>query len=250
MATMAVNLKSTSLQIEALDIAGRTISFGDSSESDGNGFSLKRTILAQGSELSPQSPFYFELDARYRVFKVVGRIHLVKGPPGNGKTRTTLVMLLILKSLGVKVLISARSNQTVDTILLAFHGALKSDKRLQGWCGTYCRLRTPAYQLAVLRRASKAKRLQQKKDHKSSIQDKLADCQIETLVVKKDIEFYYEQPEAKQLLDLLDLDSERVLSKDETITLRSSYEKLLRRVVGRCKVVAVTLNASGDENLR
>lgn len=282
MATVAVNLKSTSLQIEALDIAGRTISFGDSSESDGNGFSLKRTILAQGSELSPKSPFYFELDARsvselppdlqnerieyirkkfgldksqsravqMSVFKVVGGIHLVKGPPGNGKTRTTLVMLLILASLGMKVLISAGSNQAVDTILLAFHSALKSDERLQGWCGMYCRFQTPAYQLAVLRRASKAKRLEQKKDHKSSIQDELADCQIEALVVKKAMDFYYEQPEAKQLLDLLDLDREKVLSKDETITLRSSYEKLVRRVVGRCKVVATILNASGDENLR
>ena len=184
------------------------------------------------------------------VFKVIAGIHLVKGPPGNGKTRTTLVMLLILASLGMKVLISAGSDQAVDTLLLAFHEALKRDARLQAWCGMYCRFRTPAYQMGLLRRASKAQRLKQSNDRNSSIEEALADCQIEALVVKKAMDFYDEKPEAKQLLGLLDQDREKFLGKDETITLRRCYEKLLRRVVGQCKVVAATLNASGDENLK
>ncbi|KAJ5199559.1 hypothetical protein N7472_004763 [Penicillium cf. griseofulvum] len=41
-----ISEKGLELIIEVLDIAGRTISFSDSSESDGNSFSLKRTILA------------------------------------------------------------------------------------------------------------------------------------------------------------------------------------------------------------
>jgi hypothetical protein len=282
MASLAVNLKPTNLQINALDMAGRTVSFGDSAERNGNGFSLQRTILAQGSELSPKSPFYFELDVKsvselapnlqrerieyirekyvldksqsravqMSVFKVIAGIHLVKGPSGNGKTRTTLVMLLILASLGMKVLISGGSNQAVDTLLLAFHEALTRDARLRGWCGIYCRFRTPAYQMGVLRRASMVRRLQERNNPNHSIEEALADFQIEALVVKKAIDFYDEQPEAKQLLDLLDQDRERLLGKDETITLKSCYEKLLRRVVGQCKVVAATLKASGDENLK
>lgn len=174
-ATVTVNLKFTTLQIDALDLAGRIATFGDSDTTEGHGYSLKRTILAHGSELSPESELYFELDVREvsvldqklkderleyiqkkfklddsqreavnkSVFQVVAGIHLVKGPPGNGKTRTTLVMILILACLGMKVLISAGSNQAVDTLLLAYHEALREDKRLQGWCGGYCRFRTP-----------------------------------------------------------------------------------------------------------
>ncbi|KUM60508.1 hypothetical protein ACN42_g6634 [Penicillium freii] len=253
MATVQVDLKSVNLQIDALVMAGRTISFGDSTKSNGNGFSLRRTILAQASELSSKSPFYFELNVKdisevpadlqkerinyiqqkYKldesqtravqksVFKVVAGVHLVKGPPGNGKTRTTLVMMLILASLGMKVLVCAGSNQAVDTLLLAFHEALTK------W----------VFFVVQVKRSD-------------SVQRALEDCQIEALVVKTATDFYDDRPEAKQLLDLLDQDRERVLSKDDTILLRRCYENVLRLVIGQCKVVAVTLNASCDENLK
>ncbi|KAJ5744729.1 hypothetical protein N7533_009599 [Penicillium manginii] len=281
-ATLTVNLKSTALQIDALEVAGRTSTFGDHPKSDGYGFSLKRTILAQGSEVCRTSPFYFELNVKdisvvppelqkeridfilgkyvldssqrqaveNSVFKVVAGISLVKGPPGNGKTRTTLVMLLILTSLGMKVLICAGSNQAVDTLLLAFHEALKGDSKLAGWCGLYCRFKTSSHQMGVLRRASKAKPSQGISDNSSSVEKALADCQIEALVVKKATEYYDQQPDAKKLIDLLDQDRQSVLDKDTTVSLRNCYEKVLRRVIGQCKVVAATLNASGDENLK
>ncbi|CAG8226330.1 unnamed protein product [Penicillium salamii] len=133
-ATVTVNLKSTTLQIDALALAGRIVTFGDSDKTEGHGYSLKRTILAHGSELSPESKHYFELDVREvsvldqnvkderleyiqkkfkldssqlkavynSVFRVVAGVHLVKGPPGNGKTQTTLVMILILACLGLQ----------------------------------------------------------------------------------------------------------------------------------------------------
>ena len=281
MATLTVNLKSTSLQLDALEVAGRTVTFGDNPKEKGHGFSLKRTILAQGTELSRTSPFYFELNVedvsplepdiqkqridyirkKYEldksqhqaversVFKVVAGIHLVKGPPGNGKTRTTLVMLLILASLEMRVLISAGSNQAVDTLLLAFHEAVKRDQRLARWCGSYCRFRTPGYQMAVLRRASKARSFQGPTDN-SSAEGALAGCQIEAMVVKVAEENYEQQPEAKKLIDLLDLDRRSVLSRDNMTALKRCYESVLRKVISQCKVVAATLNASGDENLK
>ncbi|CAI7623045.1 unnamed protein product [Penicillium viridicatum] len=239
MATVQVDLKSVNLQIDALVMAGRTISFGDSTKSNGNGFSLRRTILAQGSEAVQKS-----------VFKVVAGVHLVKGPPGDGKTRTTLVMMLILASLGMKVLVRAGSNQAVDTLLLAFHEAVKEDLVLKKWCGTYCRFKTAAYQMGVLRRASQTQRFCGRTDCSDSVQRALEDCRIETLVVKAATDFYDDRPEAKQLLDLLDQDRERVLGKDDTILLGRCYENVLRLVIGQCKVAAVTLNASGDENLK
>lgn len=91
------------------------------------------------------------------VFQVVADISLAKGPPGNGKTRATLVMILILASLGMRVLGSAGSNYAVDTLLLPYHEDLRDDTKLRGWFEIYCRFRTPAYQMAVLRRVRNAR---------------------------------------------------------------------------------------------
>ncbi|CAI7637547.1 unnamed protein product [Penicillium bialowiezense] len=274
-ATVTANLKSTTRQINALDLAGRIVTFGDLDTTEGHGYSLERTILAHGSELSPESELYFELDVREvsvldqklkderldyiekkfkldnsqrqavnkSVFQVVAGIHLVKGPPGNGKTRTTVVMILILACLGMKVLISAGSNRAVDTLLLAYHEALKEDQRLQEWCGGYCRFRTPAYQMAVLRRSSKFRQI-------SSVEKALADCQTEALVVQMATDNYHREPEAKKLLDMLDEDRQRILSTEEMLVLTGCYEEMLRCALGRCMVVAATLNASGDTNLQ
>jgi hypothetical protein len=93
-------------------------------------------------------------------------------------------MLRILASLDIKVLVCAGSNQAVDTLLLAFHKALKGDKKLKNWCGDYYRFRTAGYQMTSLRRTSK---VQSKQDHnkvKPSANEALTDCQIEALAVQ------------------------------------------------------------------
>ncbi|KAJ5744428.1 hypothetical protein N7533_009298 [Penicillium manginii] len=150
------------------------------------------------------------------VFKVVAGILLVKDPPGKGKTRPTLVMLRILASLDIKVLVCAGSNQAVDTLLLAFHKALKGDKKLKNWCGDYYRFRTAGYQMTSLRRISK---VQSKQDHnkvKPSANEALTDCG---------------------------------LIEDQTTELKRCYENILIRVVAQSRVITVTPNTSGDENL-
>lgn len=86
--------------------------------------------------------------------------------------------------------------------------------------------------MAVLRRASKARRLEESSP-KSSLEDALADCQIEDLVAQKAMDFYDQKPEAKELLDLLDQDRQSILSKEDILKLSNSYEKLLRRVAGQ-----------------
>ncbi|KAJ6103638.1 hypothetical protein N7486_003860 [Penicillium sp. IBT 16267x] len=209
--TVKVNLKSSNAQIEALVDTGRATSFGDSAKHDGNGFSMQRTILAHGLELDRSNPHYFEINCkecsiipgpqqlervdyilnRYpldpsqksavdkALFKVVAGIHLIKGPPGNGKTRLILVMTLILASLDLRVLICGGSNTAVDNLLHTFHLALKDDARRTKW----------------------------------------------------------------QFFAVL-------LGRDETKALAKCYEDVLALIIGKCKVVATTLNSSGEEALR
>lgn len=286
--TVKVNLKSSNAQIEALVDAGRVTSFGDSTKVDGNGFSMQRTILAHGSELDPSHPHYFEINCKEcsivpgpqqlervdyilnkypldpsqksavnkALFKVVAGIHLIKGPPGNGKTRSILVMTLILASLDLRVLICGGSNTAVDNLLHTFHLALKEDARLRGWCGSYCRFRTSAYQMAVLRRASVEGHLNELRGPITPVEADIQDCQIESLVVQRAKELYRAQPQskaeqqAKKLIDMLDDDRQRVLGRDETKALVKCYEDVLALIIGKCKVVATTLNSSGDEALR
>ncbi|KAJ5152919.1 uncharacterized protein N7482_009397 [Penicillium canariense] len=234
--TVKVNLKSSNAQIEALVYAGRATSFGDSTKHDGNGFSMQRTILAHRSELDPSNPHYFEINCkecsivpgpqqlervdyilnRYpldpsqksavdkALFKVVAGIHLIKGPPGTGKTRTILVMTLILASLDLRVLICGGSDTAVDNLLHTFHLALKEDARLRGW----------------------AKEL-----YRAQPQNKA-------------------EQQAKKLIDMLDDDRPRVLGRDETKALVKCYEDVLALIIGKCKVVATTLNSPGEEALR
>ncbi|KAJ5726812.1 hypothetical protein N7493_005839 [Penicillium malachiteum] len=253
--TLNINLKSTNAKIQALTNAGQAIGFGDSTAMRGNGFSLKRTILAHGSELDSRSPHYFKLNAmecskipadqkRERVnyildkfpldesqrvavemalFQAVCGIHLIKGPLGNGKTYTILVMILILASLGLNVLICAGSNAVVDNILHRYHSAVSEDTRLRAWCGMYCRFRSPAYQMAALRRASVEERLNhwQCQGPTSPIEQDLQDCQVESLVVKRAMELYSEDPqntaqeEARNLINMLDSDRQRTLAREE-----------------------------------
>ncbi|KAK9853778.1 uncharacterized protein MYU51_005241 [Penicillium brevicompactum] len=220
MATLKLNLKSTQLQIDALDMASRVVAFGDDPKhQDAKGYSLQRTILAHGTELATDDRLAFWLNAQKistvpdeekqrrvdyiwkkfpldesqttavqrSVFDVFAGIHLVKGPPGNGKTRTTVVILLMLVSLNLPVLICAGSNQAVDTLLIAYQDALHGDERLRQWCGSYCRFRTPYYQMASLRRASQRRPFQTRTIQPSLSEKSLQACQIESWSRKPEI---------------------------------------------------------------
>ncbi|GIC84550.1 uncharacterized protein Aud_000368 [Aspergillus udagawae] len=72
-------------------------------------------------------------------------------PPGTGKTRTAVVIILLLMALNLKVLLVAGSNKGVDNLAEAVVAALSKHTPLQRWCGQLVRFRTPAYQLAQVR---------------------------------------------------------------------------------------------------
>ncbi|KAJ5506760.1 hypothetical protein N7453_005717 [Penicillium expansum] len=282
MATVKLNLKSTQLQIDALNMASRVVAFGDNPEhQDEKGYSLRRTILAHGTELATDGRLAFWLNAQKistvpdeekqrrvdyiwekfpldesqttavqrSVFDVFAGIHLVKGPPGNGKTRTTVVILLMLASMNLPVLICAGSNQAVDTLLIAYQDALRRDERLRQWCGSYCRFRTPYYQMASLRRASQRRPIDTRTIKPSLSEQALEACQIESLVVQEAKDHCEQYRQAQEFLNALDRDRAQGLTKEEALHLQRSYEHVLCRVLKRMKVVAVTLNASGDLNL-
>ncbi|KGO45305.1 hypothetical protein PEXP_059190 [Penicillium expansum] len=283
MATVKLNLKSTQLQIDALNMASRVVAFGDNPEhQDEKGYPLRRTILAHGTELATDGRLAFWLNAQKistvpdeekqrrvdyiwenfpldesqttavqrSVFDVFAGIHLVKGPPGNGKTRTTVVILLMLASMNLPVLICAGSNQAVDTLLIAYQDALRRDERLRQWCGSYCRFRTPYYQMASLRRASQRRPIDTRTIKPSLSEQALEACQIESLVVQEAKDHCEQYRQAQEFLNALDRDRAQGLTKEEALHLQRSYEHVLCRVLKRMKVVAVTLSASGDLNLQ
>lgn len=165
---------------------------------------------------------------------------MVKDPPGNDKTRTTVVILLMLASLDLPVLICAGSNQAVDTLLIDYQDALRRDQRLRQWCGSYCGFRTPYYQMASLRWASQRRPIETRTIQPSWPEKALEACQIESWVVQ----------ETQEFLNALDRNRAQGLTKKEAPRLQSSYEHVLCRVLRRMNVVAVTLNASGDLDLQ
>ncbi|CAG8047206.1 unnamed protein product [Penicillium olsonii] len=276
---LTLSLKSTQLQIDALDMASKVVSFGDNPKHQGEkGYSLRRTILAHGTELSTDDRSAFWLNAQKistlrdqekerrvdyiwekfpldqsqtaavqrSVFQVLAGIHLVKGPPGNGKTRTTMVILLMLASLNLPVLICPGSNQAVDNLLIAYQDALHGDERLRQWCGNYCRFQAPYYQMASLRRASQHRGIKRRNVRPSFSEKALEACQIESLVVQEAKDHCEEHRQAEEFLDALDKDRAQGLTNEEARCLQRNYENVLRRVLKRMRVVAVTLSASGD----
>ncbi|KAJ5362003.1 hypothetical protein N7541_002847 [Penicillium brevicompactum] len=283
MATLKLNLKSTQLQIDALNMASRVVAFGDDPKhQEEKGYSLRRTILAHGTELATDDRLAFSLNAQKistvpdeekqrrvdyiwkkfpldesqttavqrSVFDVFAGIHLVKGPPGNGKTRTTVVILLMLASLNLPVLICAGSNQAVDTLLIAYQDALHGDEMLRQWCGSYCRFRTPYYQMASLRRASQHRPFQTRTIQPSLSEKALETCQIESLVVQEARDHCEQHRQAQEFLNALDKDRAQGLTNQEALHLQDTYKHLLCMVLKRMKVVAVTLNASGNPHLQ
>jgi hypothetical protein len=60
---------------------------------------------------------------------------------------------------------------------------------------------------------------------------------------------YGKMPKAKRLIELLYLNRQGGLIEDQTTELKRFYENILIRVVAQSRVITVTPNTSGDENL-
>jgi hypothetical protein len=118
-AFVSPNLLPVNEQLQALEAVGQVTCFGDMPENKKQGYSLRKTVLGHGREVDHYSSDYFELDPRQissieqakqntylkHIEKLVpldgqqteavrkstvaipGRVHLVVGPPGTGKTK-------------------------------------------------------------------------------------------------------------------------------------------------------------------
>ncbi|PKY06173.1 P-loop containing nucleoside triphosphate hydrolase protein [Aspergillus campestris IBT 28561] len=270
-------------QIDALHEASRVKVWGDQDGKERQGFSLKRTLLAHGIELDPHNAGYFILnatqiselsgeeierrleyimsrfpldEAQERAFRtsttqIVCGVNLIQGPPGTGKTRTAMVIILVLASLGLKVLLAAGSNKGVDNLAEALVKALEGDSYLQAWCGRACRLRTPAHQLNQLRsNSADESQSRQARRARAAENQTLERVQMHNLVRDYASTNRATNPKCAELLDLIEVDKHRPLSREDFKALRASHEHNVSGVLKSCRVVATTLNNAWQDVLR
>ncbi|GAA85870.1 hypothetical protein AKAW_03984 [Aspergillus luchuensis IFO 4308] len=259
-------------QIEALGEASKSaLVFGDRSGNQGRGFSLRRTLLAHGTELEEGNQGYFTLDVhqmspvrpdvqRERIghlsqtfrldgaqreafqaslVRVVCGVSLIQGPPGTGKTSTAKAIVCTAAALGCKILLVAGSNKGVDNLAAAVMKALQRDEQLRGWCGQLVRFRTPRYQLERARGGES-----------SDEGDNLSNVQAHVLAIQYAQEHATTDKYARSLLERLADDKQRRLSKEERKGLKGDYEHCVKKVLQNAKIVATTLSNASQDLLR
>ncbi|GKZ34345.1 hypothetical protein AbraIFM66950_004575 [Aspergillus brasiliensis] len=255
-------------QITALDEASRVVVFGDSPGNAGQGFSLRRTLLAHGTELEVGNQGHFTFDVRNistvpaelqqqrlqhicnafpldetqrkafiaSLLEVICGISLIQGPPGTGKTSTAKAVVCAVAALGCKVLLVAGSNRGVDNLAEAVMKAHDQDERLRAWCGQLVRFRTPRYQLDRARGGES-----------SNEGDHLRYAQAHVLALKYAKEHAASDKHAQSLLERLATDKQRRLSREERKGLKGDFEWCVMKVLEKANIVATTLsNASSD----
>ncbi|KAF7160020.1 hypothetical protein CNMCM5623_005566 [Aspergillus felis] len=271
-------------QIKALGDVSLCRSFGELEGKQGKGFSLKRTVLAHGVELDPISNFYFLLDARKMsevlppqqaerisyilenfpldeaqqrafpksTFEITCGISLIQGAPGTGKTRTAMVIILLLMALDLKVLLVAGSNKGVDNLAEAVVTALDKHPRLRRWCGQIIRFRNPTYQLAQVRiESAHSDQVRLGGSRKNGSANRILEpVQMHNVVQRFAEENAESTRHCGEFLDMVRRDKECHLSKDQWKKLRNSYENCALSVLANCKVVATTLSNASHELLR
>ncbi|RDH36405.1 P-loop containing nucleoside triphosphate hydrolase protein [Aspergillus welwitschiae] len=259
-------------QIEALGEASKlALVFGDRSGNEGQGFSLRRTLLAHGTELEQGNQGYFTLDVRQMspvppnlqqerveylshifrldeaqkeafqasLVKIVCGVSLIQGPPGTGKTSTAKAIICTAAALGCKILLVAGSNKGVDNLAEAVTKALQRDKRLQSWCGQLVRFRTPRYQLERARGGEP-----------SDENDNLSNVQAHVLTIQYAQDHATTDKYARSLLERLAADKQRRLSREERKGLKGDYEHCVMKVLQNAKIVATTLSNASQDLLR
>lgn len=183
---------------------------------------------------------------RTSTTKIVCGVNLIQGPPGTGKTRTAMVIILVLASLGLKVLLAAGSNKGVDNLAEALVKALEGDSQLQAWCGQACRFRTPAHQLNQLRSDSTDEcQLRQARRARAAGNETLERVQMHNLVRSYALANRATNPKCAKLWDLIDADKRRPLSREDFKALRASYEDSVSSVLKGCRVVATRSTMHG-----
>ncbi len=183
--------------------------------------------------------------------RICAGIHLIHGPPGTGKTRTALVIILTMTALDLRVLLAAGSNKGVDNLAVAFVKAISEHPKLARWCGRLVRFRTPAHQLSVLRADNASNRpLRRHKGDLSGSEQLLEPYQMHYLAEKHAIDHQSEDQKCAEFLAFLDQDREGGLSRDATKGLKSRLEYISRKIFTESKIVATTLSNSIQDGLR
>ncbi|KAL4885518.1 P-loop containing nucleoside triphosphate hydrolase protein [Aspergillus karnatakaensis] len=246
--------------------------FGELEENIKNGdrgFSSKRTMLADGTELNPKHCDYFILDAckistvpqeqqqaRIRfilekypldaaqleafqaaVTRIVCGLCLIQGPPGTGKTRTALVIILVLACLDIKVMLAAGLNQAVDKLLQGVIDAIHEHEPIRSWIGTVTRSRTLSCQLAELRSGRR----------------QVADSAIPPAYEMHHMVLDIAQKErvsgdnkSNRLIDLINQNRVRLLRGDAYKELRDSFKDTQATLFRSSRVVATTLSNTNE----
>ncbi|KAL4879445.1 P-loop containing nucleoside triphosphate hydrolase protein [Aspergillus karnatakaensis] len=280
--SIKANLYSIDKQINALRGISTCQSFGDRAGNEQQGFSLQKTMLAHGTELSPDNEGYFFMDARtmgnsclqlsreeidhriqyisaalrldepqmkaFRasVLEMKCGLSLIQGPPGTGKSTTSSRIALAWASLGFKVLVAAGSNFGVDQLSEKIVELMSSDPRIEQWAGNFCRVRTPARQIAEIRCLSKDNHARPRRDALRS--HALEKYEMRTHVLKY-MDSNPDQPASRDLKELIALDKHQGLSRDETKKLKKTYAQLCKLVFVNSRIVATTLNNSACDLL-
>jgi hypothetical protein len=273
------NMQSVDSQIKALQEAGNCFSHADKQK-----FSLRRTILALGSELNPSSSDYMELDiwqmsilseqekaerleyilhhfpldeSQKRAFnqstrQLIGGLHIIQGPPGTGKTHTAVAIILAVASLGLRVLLAAGSNKGVDNLTIAVTKALEKHEKLKTWCGQLARVRTLAHQMAILRQNSPSF---SHLSHTDPPKLRGADVDLEPYQMHKLALKFVENnkdtdPHCGRFLNYFNKDLQCGLSMDEPKGLKNSYAAIVMETLRESRIIATTLNNCGHEVFR
>jgi hypothetical protein len=260
-------------QLAALDEISHTVSYGDRPGNFGQGFSLKRTLLAHGSELNPRSPYHFVLDAttmsrldprrrqervdhvleicrldenqlqafRSSVTRIVCGISLVQGPPQIGETRTSTAVILALACLGIRVVLTASSDAAVDNLTESVGRAIESDHKINSWIGEYglIRLRAPARQISEVCVSSSLR------PTRPSVLDK---HEMHNRVMSV-AEAHPRDENCRAILDFVAREEPQSLNPVRSRLLNDRFNAIVKNLANDAVIIATTLTTLGHEDL-
>ncbi|KAL5333567.1 hypothetical protein BJX70DRAFT_57388 [Aspergillus crustosus] len=270
-------------QIQALDRGTHTDVIGDQPINQAygyRGFSLTRMMLAHDSELDPNSPYYFLLNARkmsdppeeaqeQRIRYILHLfpfddqqkvtfntainsmkcgIQIIHGPPGTGKSRVGMVIVLVLACPGIKVMLSSRTSNAVDTLSAAIIRTLNRHPRIRSWVGSFVRLRALSRQLSEIR--SRSCEPKAHRDMVSSSSNILEPYEKRDKVLRYAEQNFEKYFAYDKFLYLIEIDRMEPLASDNLEALAKIIEDITKVLLREARIVVTTLSDAEFEPVR